>query len=179
MVKELLSWIKTFVLAIILAILIKNFIATPYVVDGSSMQPTLTDGQILIVNSLSYRFKEPKRGDVIVFKHEEVPVRDNWLDRLLNRDGLVKRIIGVPGDTVLIEYGKVYVNGEMLEEEYVDYEITGSYGPVTLEDGMLFVLGDNRYPHGSSDSRFFGPVSVDSILGRADLSVFPVVGKVD
>lgn len=178
MVKEIWSWVKTFALAIIIALVIRNYVVAFYIVDGSSMQPTLADGQVLMVNNLSYRIWEPKYGDVIVFKKEGYTHTSggNWL---VGRDALVKRIIGLPGDTVYIDSGIVYLNGIVLEEEYVDCEIFGSYGPITLEDGMIFVLGDNRNPNGSTDSRIFGPVPISSVIGRAEYVILPKPHKVD
>lgn len=178
MAKEIWSWVKTFALAIIIALVIRNYVVALYIVDGSSMQPTLADGQVLMVNNLSYKIWEPKHGDVVVFKQENYSAsrRGNWL---VGGDALVKRIIGLPGDTIYIEDGLVYVNGAPLDEAYVDYEITGSYGPLTLPEGMLFVLGDNRHPDGSLDSRRFGPIEKSDLIGRAEYVVLPKPHKVD
>jgi len=178
MSKEIWSWVRTFLLAIIIALVIRNYVFALYVVDGSSMQPTLADGQILMVNNFSYKFWEPKHGDVVVFTKEGLvgTRRGNWL---VGGNALVKRVIALPGDSVFIDNGQIFINGEPLVEDYVDYEITDSYGPITIREGEIFVLGDNRHPHGSLDSRSFGPVPISSIIGRADFVVLPSPHKVD
>lgn len=172
MLKEILSWLKTLVLAVIIALVIRNHVFALYVVDGLSMQPTLADGEILIVNNFTYKFWKPERGDIIVFKKEDITGtrQGNWL---VGNNALVKRVIALPGDTVLIESGQVWVNGSPLAEEYIDFELNGNYGPVTIEEGWLFVLGDNRHPGGSLDSRSFGPIPVSSVIGRADYIILP------
>ena len=177
MAKEIWSWIKTIILALILALIIKNYAFAFYIVDGKSMEPTLEDGQVLMVNNFSYKIWEPKRGDVVIFVKEDITgSRRNWLK---GRNALVKRVIALPGDTVHIMQGQVFVNDTPLEEEYTDCEISGDYGPITVEEGWLFVLGDNRHPGASMDSRSFGPIKISSILGRADFIVLPSPHKVD
>lgn len=178
MAKEIWSWVRTFILAIVIALLIRNYVFALYVVDGDSMLPTLADGQILMVNNFSYRFGGPQRGDVIVFTKEDIPIsrRGNWL---VGGNTLVKRIIALPGDTVLIENGQVFVNGEPLPEDYVDYQVVDTYGPLTVKEGELFVMGDNRRPQGSLDSRSFGPIPMSDVVGRAEFVVFPSPHKVD
>jgi signal peptidase I len=142
------------------------------------MLPTLVDGQILAVDNLSYRFREPQRGDVIVFTKEGIPSsrRGNWL---VGGNALVKRIIALPGDTVFIENGQIFVNDVALTEDYVDCELVDSLGPITINEGELFVMGDNRRPGGSMDSRSFGPIPSSSVVGRAVFVVLPSPHKVD
>ncbi len=178
MSKEIWSWVRTFLLAIVIALLIRNYVFALYVVDGSSMQPTLADGQILMVNNLRYRIWEPQRGDVIVFTKEGISGthRGNWL---VGGNALVKRVIALPGDTVFIDNGQIFVNDVALTEEYIDYQLVDNYGPITVEEGHLFVLGDNRYPGGSLDSRSFGTIPISSVVGRADFVVLPDPHKVD
>lgn len=177
MAKEVWSWIKTITLAVLLALIIKNYAFAFYIVDGKSMEPTLEDGQILMVNNFTYKIWEPKRGDVVIFVKEDITgSRSNWLK---GKSALVKRVIALPGDTVIIQEGQVFVNDTPLEEKYIDSEISGDYGPLTVEDGWLFVLGDNRHPGASLDSRSFGPIKISSILGRADFIILPSPHKVD
>jgi len=177
MTKEIWSWVKTLLLAIVIALVIRNYVFALYVVDGLSMQPTLEDGQVLVVNNFTYKFWEPKQGDVIVFVKEGIvgSRSGNWL---VGSNVLVKRVIALPGDTVLIEDGQVYVNGVALKEEYVDFEITDNYGPIQIDDDWVFVLGDNRHPGGSLDSRNFGPIPISSIIGRAQYIILPSPHKV-
>lgn len=177
MAKEIWSWIKTITLAVILALIIRNYAFAFYIVDGKSMEPTLEDGQVLVVNNFTYKIWEPKRGDVVVFRKEEVTGKGrNWLT---GRNALVKRVIALPGDTVFIQQGQVFVNDSPLAEEYIECAIKEDYGPISLEKGWLFVLGDNRHPSASMDSRSFGPVKLSDILGRADYVILPSPHKID
>ncbi len=161
------------VIAII--ILINFFIGGPIRVDGSSMEPYLRDGDIVIINRLAYVWNNPKRFDLIVFPYEYNKSKK-----------YIKRIIGLPGETVEIIDDKIYItDGERetyrLEEYYGKYEDAGvasasDYGPVTLGKDEFFVLGDNRYH--SSDSRFddVGLISSDKIIGKAVFRILPTDG---
>jgi len=165
--KELWSWLKTIILAIILALLIREYVLAFYVVDGNSMLPTLQNGQMIAVNKLTYRFGDLKRGDVVVFS-----TRKTMLGSAKEKV-LIKRIIALPGDTIEIRDGKVILNGNELTEDYVDAEIEKDMELLLLGEESVFVLGDNRHTGGSWDSREFGPISRVSILGKADLVIFP------
>lgn len=160
------EWAETIVIAGVLAAFIMIFIAQSYVVKGQSMEPTYHNGERLLVNKFIYRFTEPKRGDVIVFKPEGAP-----------RDRYIKRVIGLPGDTVTIENKQVKVNGKVLDEDYIDIPIGEDFGMYNVPEDHVFVLGDNRYPRASSDSRYSNPVGyVDykSISGKAFIMYWPV-----
>ncbi len=141
----------------LLQIVVKNFRVT-----GESMLPTLSDGQFLLVDKLSYRFTDPKRGEIIVFRYPRDPSED-----------YIKRIIGLPGETVKIADGNVYIDGHLLSEPYLQGASTLTYRPLetTLSEGEFFVLGDNRSY--SSDSRTWGPVARRNIIGRAWLCYWP------
>ncbi|HEC22499.1 MAG TPA: signal peptidase I [Chloroflexi bacterium] len=140
--------------------LIINFATARYVVEGISMEPTLHTGQYLIVNRLAYRFGTPQRGDVIVF---DFPGNTN--------DDYVKRIIGLPGETVTIENGHVYIDGVELDEPYTSSGTPNYQGTWYVPPGSYFVMGDNR-PH-SSDSRSWGMLDEEYIVGKAWLSYWP------
>lgn len=169
--KDLWSWLKSLIVAVILALVIRHFLLAFYVVDGNSMLPTLQDGQMVAVNKISYRFSGPKHGDVVVFKKEgEAGLSE---DRVF-----IKRIIALPGDIIEIRAGDVYLNGQIAEEKYIDAKIQGDFGPLFIQENLVFVMGDNRHPDGSWDSRRFGPVPLDTILGRADIIIFPIPGRV-
>jgi signal peptidase I len=161
------SFIETVVIALVIAVVLYLFIMTPHEVLGNSMHPTYKNGEYLMANKLTYKFGEPRRGDVIIFKYSDT-------------QDFIKRIIGIPGDTVMIKDGKVYVNGNLLNENsYLKDTVYTSGGEylaegetLTLEENEYFVLGDNR-PH-SSDSRTFGPISKDRIKGKAWIVYLPL-----
>jgi len=160
-VNELLDWILHITIAIVIGVLIVVFVGQRTIVHDISMEPTLVEGDNLLVEKLSFRFGWLKRGDIIVFKSPEE-------DRQL-----IKRLIAVEGDKVEIVDGKVYVNGELsligLPEEPATP--SGEYSNLTLEKGYVYVLGDNRqYSH---DSTEFGPIKADWITGRAIFRFFP------
>lgn len=150
-----------------LFIVVYLFILQPNEVRGQSMDTTFHDGEYILTSKLAYKFGEPTRGDVVVFKSPE----DEEVD-------FIKRIIGVPGDTIMIESGEVFVNGEKLMEDYIQHPsnpIEGGYlvdgQEISVPEGQLFVMGDNR-PR-SSDSRAFGPIPIQSIIGKVFFRYFP------
>lgn len=170
---ETWEWIKALLIAFGLAAIIRVFLFTPIVVDGISMMPTLSDGDRMVVNKIGYAIGEPKRFDIVVF-HAEV------------QKDYIKRVIGLPGDEIEYIDDVLYVNGDPLEEPYLDqYKAEISDAPLTedfkLEDkiqsktvpeGHVFVLGDNRRK--SKDSRHIGVVSIDEIIGNTKLVFWPI-----
>lgn len=124
------------------------------------MEPTLHDGQRLLVSKFSYRLQSPLRGDIIVFRS---PVSRG--------DDLIKRVIATPGERVEVVNGLVYVNGKALEESYISRRDLSNLEPQRVPDGKVFVLGDNR-PN-SEDSRFFGVIAQDKIKGKAVVVWWP------
>jgi signal peptidase I len=158
--RELLEIMLT---SVVLALLLTTFVAQPFMVEGSSMEPNLHSGERVIVSKMDYRFRQPRLGDVIVFKYPADP-----------RVRYIKRVIGVGGDVISIHGGQVLVNGRRLTEPYLTQETWGDMGPVTVPSGRLFLLGDNR--GNSKDSRFpdVGLVPARLIVGRASLVYWPV-----
>lgn len=159
--KEIL-WLA--LLAVLIVVPIRVFIAQPFVVEGLSMFPTFANGDYLVIDELSYRFESPERGDVIVFRHSEGVF-------------YIKRIIGLPGETVSIERGQVSViktNGTRLalDESYVINEDATYTLQTTLGADQYFVMGDNRPK--SSDSRSWGSLEKRDIIGKAFVRLFPV-----
>jgi signal peptidase I len=154
--------------AIVIAVLINLFLAQATRVYGSSMEPNLHTNQRLVVEKVSYHLHSPHRGDIVVIR---MPERGPEL--------LIKRVIGLGGETVEVRGGVVYINGEALDEPYLTRPTTGSYGPATVPEGNVFVMGDNR--GASNDSRIFGPVTLDRVVGRAWVSYWPidVVGLIE
>jgi len=165
---ELLDWGKTLAVAVLIVLVLRYFVFNLSTVKGYSMEPTLYQGEWLFVNKAVYLLGDPQRGDVVVLKDPSMePGRKEFL---------VKRVIGVPGDVIEIRAGQLYRNGEHIVEPYTDSDIEGEdYGPVTIQQGTYFVLGDNRHLGASRDSRMFGqPVTKDAIQGRADLVLWPI-----
>jgi len=165
---DLFDIAKTIVIVVLVAFFIRYFIFQPFVVDGYSMEPNFYNNEYLLVNKLSYRLSEPKRGDVIVFQAPNNPQYD-----------YIKRIIGLPGDEITIKEGIVYLNGSFLDEKYLEADtqtnltnINKSTLKITLGEDEYFVMGDNR-DH-SSDSRQFGALSADHIIGKAWFNVYPL-----
>lgn len=130
-------------------------------VSGLSMAPHIASGEVVLINTIAYRMHAPARGDIIAFHHDG-PTPETY----------IKRIIGLPGDSVRIERGKVYVNGVLLEEPYVRYPDERSFPEVTVPADSLYVLGDNRAD--SDDSRFWGFVPENAVLGKALAGIWPL-----
>ena len=163
--REVMEWIKSIVFAIIVAVLIKTFIFNTTYVLGNSMYPTLHERDRLFTNKITMYFSNPGRGDIIVLKAPDNPDKD-----------YIKRVIGIEGDIVEIKNGKVYLNGKLLEEKYIDkdaYTHTYDKNYWKVEKGYVFVLGDNREEGASKDSRSFGIVPVETIKGKANFRYYP------
>ena len=165
-VKELFGWIVFIVVVVAASYLIVTFVGQRTEVSGSSMETTLSTGDQLIVDKISYRFRAPKRYDIVVFPY-----------RYEENRYYIKRIIGLPGETVQIVDGMVYINGSPLNEHYGNevIEDPGSAAePITLGDDEYFVLGDNR--NNSQDSRAsnVGLIHRDELLGRAWVRIWPL-----
>lgn len=167
------EWILVVVIAISAAFLIRTFMFQQYYIDGPSMQTTLMPRERVLVNKMSYRLHDVNRGDVIVFDR----VQGN------NHDDLIKRVIGLPGETVEIRDCVVFVDGRLLEEPYLDplqvaqtdlRQRCGDYvdmEPRSVPDDHVLVMGDNRVQ--SFDGRAFGPIPIDKIRGRAFVAIWP------
>lgn len=164
--RELLSWILTFAFAIGVALFLKNFIIINATVPTGSMENTIMPGDDLLGLRTAYLFKDPQRGDIIIFKFPDDESQK-----------FIKRIIGLPGDLVQIEDGKVYINGSTtsLEEPYLKEEWTRNTGPFefVVPEGCYFVMGDNR--NDSLDSRYWDNpfVTEDEIIGKAEFIYYP------
>lgn len=161
---------RTMAGAFVLAILVILFVARAFTVDGPSMQPTLQSGERLLIDKISYRFREPQRGDVVVFRYPSDP-----------RQYYIKRVVGLPGDTVQIAGGELYINGILIKEEYTSGPIVGDFGPLVVPPGEYFVLGDNRNNSEDSRSRRVGTIPRESIVGKAFVRYWPLSrsGRID
>jgi signal peptidase I len=159
------SWLRetleSIIPAVIIVLLINAFLAQATRVEGQSMEPSLHNDERLIIEKVSYRLRPPERGEIVVLQIEG-----------RQSAPLIKRIIGLPGETVEIHDGKVFIDGEALEEPYLAYMTYGSMPPRVVPEEHVFLLGDNR--SASNDSRFFGMVSFDQIVGRAWLRYWPL-----
>lgn len=173
-----LDILEVIVFAVAIFLFLYLLVLQPHKIKGASMEPNFPDGEYLLTDKVTYRFGEPKRGDVIVF---EAPTGEG--------EEFIKRIVGLPGEGISVRNGKVYINGELLKESYIP-EASPTHGgnflseneSFTVPEGNFFVLGDNRLH--SSDSRSFGTITKDKMTGRAWLVYWPLknagsVPKVD
>ena len=207
--KEIIGWIICIVIAVILALLIKYFILTPTVVKQESMYPTLEENQRLILNRLGRTFKQmPKRGDIITFEAPTVTYRTEEDTDISNpvaiyedeernifesfsynvleigKTSYIKRVIGLPGDHVQIKNGKVYINEEELEEDYLQPGIItddaeGIFYDIIVPENTVFAMGDNR--NSSVDCRAFGCIPLEKIEGKVLIRFWPLneFGKIE
>ena len=161
--EEAKDWVISIVVAVVLAFLIRQFIVELYIVDGPSMRPTLQSQERLVVNKFIYSLRAPEKGEILVFKYPRDQSRD-----------FIKRVIATPGDTIEIKDGRVYVNDQMLNEDYILEKTRSEYPKATVPAGTVFVMGDNR--NNSEDSRFadVGFVPYSLIKGKAMLVFWPL-----
>lgn len=163
-ISQAIGWIRelleTFLPAIVIAVLINLFLAQATRVYGQSMEPNLHTDQRLVIEKITYHFHGPRRSDIVVLKLPE------HTDELL-----IKRVIGLPGERIEIHDGQVFIDGVLLEEPYLDQRTPGFMAPLVVPPFHVFVLGDNRIA--SNDSRSFGPVPLENILGKAWASYWP------
>ncbi|MEI3606660.1 signal peptidase I [Pseudogracilibacillus sp. SE30717A] len=168
------DWLKIFIIALILALIIRKFFFSPIIVDGPSMQPTLYDRDQMIVNKFIYYVKDPDRFDIVIFHASE-------------EKDFIKRVIGLPGEHVMVKDNILYINGEKVDQPFLHHnENTPIVYPIitndfTLEmlpghhnvipEGYVLVLGDNR--SNSTDSRSIGLISIDQIVGKTNLVYWP------
>ena len=160
--QEAKDWIISILVAVVLAFFIRQFIVELYIVDGPSMRPTLESQERLVVNKFIYRVRHPEKGEILVFEYPRDHSRD-----------FIKRVIATEGDTIEIKDGHVYVNDQMLYEDYILERTLSEYPKSTVPAGTVFVMGDNR--NNSEDSRFadVGFVPYSLIKGKAMLVFWP------
>lgn len=208
-VKEILEWVYCIIIAVVLALLVRYFIGTPTIVQQPSMYPTLKQGQRLILNRTIRTTKSmPKRGDIVTFEapsksyvsaveanlEKPVAVYDYNITNIfskfryyvleIGKTSYIKRVIGLPGEHVKIENGKVYINGEELDESYlqdgvITTSLEGVFTDLTVPENCLFVMGDNRSQ--STDSRRFGCIPLEKIESKVWIRFWPfdLFGKVE
>ncbi|MUT66331.1 signal peptidase I [Paenibacillus sp. NEAU-GSW1] len=178
--KEIVEWIKALAIAIILVFVIRQFLFSPFIVEGPSMEPNFVTGERVIVNKLLFNIREPKHGEVVVFH-----VPDQGRD-------FIKRVIALPGETIRVDGDDVFVNDQKIEEPYIKEAIEAAHAEgrlyneennnsnypnelnteVTVPEGYIFAMGDHR--NNSQDSRQIGFISEKELIGRADVIFWPV-----
>lgn len=161
--RELRSWTRDLAIALGLAIVVMIFLYQPVKVEGTSMRPLLSNEERIFINKFVYHFEPIHRGDVVVFWYP--------LDR---SKSFIKRVVGLPGETITIRAGRVYINGRKLADQYVppNYLDGSNYGPLKIPQNSYFVMGDHR--DSSNDSRVFGPVPRSDIYGKAVFAYWPL-----
>lgn len=171
--KEIIEWLKIIVTSLAIALVITTFIR-PTLVQGSSMYPTLQEKDYLIINRVAYSRKIPQREDIIVFK-------TNLLQDNGKKKDLVKRVIALPGDHIKISNNEVYLNGQLLNEPYLSPTvITEGDIDMTIPDGYIFVMGDNRPNSMDSRDPEVGLVNIDDVMGKVVVRLLPLkkIGKI-
>jgi signal peptidase I len=167
--RTILEWLGVIGGGIAIALLVEAFLIQAFWIPSPSMEPTLDVGDRVLVNKLSYKFHDVNRGDVVVF--ERPPGASTGQNDEIK--DLIKRVIAVGGDTIEAKEGDVYVNGERIDENYLEPGTPTDNLPLkTIPDGQVFVMGDNRT--NSEDSRIFGSIDEDAIVGRAFIRVLPI-----
>jgi signal peptidase I len=162
--RAVLEWGILLVAAVVIAFIIKTLLFQAFYIPSESMVPTLEKGDRVLVNKLSYRLHDPHRGDIVVFSAPESAKSDGI-------DDLVKRIVGLPGETIEGRGGHIYINGKRLAEPYLHDVQSRTFGPEHVPADSYFMLGDNR-PY-SKDSTFFGPIKRSKIVGRVFVRIWP------
>ena len=173
------------IIAFALALLIKTFLIQAFYIPSESMVPTLLIGDRVLVNKLVYDFGEPQHGDVIVFENPSLQDADgnvieavwDWLVEGLGfstdpTKDFIKRVVGLPGDTVEMKNGKVYVNGERIPEPYISNRGAQDFAPTQVEPDHVFVMGDNR-PNSQDSRSALGQIPIDKIVGKAFVLLWP------
>lgn len=162
---SLFEMFETVALAVVAVVLVRAFVIQPFVVSGASMEPTFYNGNYLLVDELTYSFRDPQRGEVVVFRYPADP-----------KSFYIKRIIGLPGERIVLEGGRITAHRDEekidLNEFYLSGRFTQGSFEVTLEDDEYFVMGDNR--NFSFDSRSWGPLPKDDIIGVVRIRLWPV-----
>ncbi len=164
-VRSAVEWVLVVGGALVLALIVRTFVLQAFSIPSESMETTLLIGDHVVVDKITYRLSDVDRGDIVVFdRPESVPSV---------YEELIKRVIGLPGETVEGIGGQVVIDGVPLDEPYLDADVViDDFGPVVVPDGHVFMMGDNR--DRSSDSRVFGPIPLDSIVGQARLTYWPL-----
>lgn len=171
--------------ALIIAVVIKTFLIQPFWIPSESMLPTIEVNDRVMVNKLAFKLGDVNRGDIVVFSNPLEPETEESIPEAVIRsvleavgirtrghDDLIKRVVGLPGETVQIQDGRLLVDGVAISEDYTDHSLLGDAGPFEVDDKSVFVMGDNRDE--SFDSRRFGPIPMEHLVGRAFVIIWPI-----
>jgi signal peptidase I len=171
--------------ALVIAVVIKTFLLQPFWIPSESMLPTIEVNDRVMVNKLAYRLGEPQRGDVVVFRDPRVEETEESIPEAVIRsvleavgirtrgdEDLIKRVVGLPGETIEVRGNHVMVNGSALDEPYLPEVFMPDEPPITVGEDEVFVMGDNR--DASFDSRRFGPIHLDDLVGEAFVTIWPI-----
>jgi signal peptidase I len=171
--------------ALVIAVVIKTFLVQPFWIPSESMLPTIEVNDRVMVNKLAYTWGEPQRGDVVVFRdpreeEEEESIPEAVIRSVLEavgirtrgRDDLIKRVVGLPGETVEVRDNRVVIDGTPLDEPYLEEVFMPDEPQITVGDDQVFVMGDNR--NASFDSRRFGPIALEDVVGEAFVTIWPI-----
>lgn len=161
--REIFEWVMVFVVAAVMATFVRTFIFEPVRVDGSSMLETLNDGDLMIASKYDYIVGDPERFDIVICDY---PNTDDGKYR-------VKRVVGLPGETIELRAGELYVDGQYVEQNFAMTENETYFGPYTVPEGHYFVMGDNRNNSKDSRSPLVGALSRDQIEGHVRVVIFP------
>ena len=165
MKKIIREWVETIVVALVLALIIRAFVVQVFYIPSGSMEPTLNIKDRIVVNKFIYWFREPRREEIIVFKLPERPGQPS--------KDLIKRIIGLPNETLEVKDGIVFVNAMPLSENHLMVRDRAHFGPVKIPEGSYFMMGDNR--GNSADSRYWGFLPKKNIIGLTFLRIWPLL----
>jgi len=171
--------------ALVIAVVIKTFLLQPFWIPSESMLPTIEVNDRVMVNKLAYRWGEPQRGDVVVFRDPRIEETEESIPEAVIRsvleavgirtrgdEDLIKRVVGLPGETIEVRNNQVVVDGSPLDESYLSDVFMPDEPPITVGDAQVFVMGDNR--DASFDSRRFGPIALDDLVGEAFVTIWPI-----
>jgi signal peptidase I len=158
------DWLETIVVALVLALIIRAFFLQVFWIPSGSMEPTLDINDRIVVNKVSYHFRQPQRLEVVVFRG--VPAMGE------QKKDLIKRLVGLPGEKLEVKDGKIYINDRLIDEQHTLNEDFANFGPVNIPADSFFVMGDNR--PASADSRYWGFLPKQNLIGPAFLRIWPL-----